>query len=194
LLKYYNAHRSQFDTACFSDAEYSSQSDAAAAAQKVAAGTPFAQVAAAAAAGSGPQGCQNLYGIANELSSVINLDTLKTNTVSPPISVGGTYLLLEMTSRTPTSFAKAKASVRAALGPVGGTAAAKLLQALEKRSSVSVDPRYGTWTAPVAQVRLPAPPPAGDVLNPDVNDPGAASAAAATATPAGSATPAGQSG
>jgi hypothetical protein len=178
LMQYFNAHRALFDTACFSDAEYSSQTDAAAAAQKVAAGTPFAQVAAAAATGSGPQGCQNLYGIATQLASVIDLNTLKTNTVSPPISVGGTYLLLQITSRTPSSFAKAEPSVREALGQVGATAAGRLLVAAEKRTSITVDPRYGTWKAPQGEVALPTTPPVKDVCNPAANLPATASAAA----------------
>jgi hypothetical protein len=178
LMAYYNAHRSLFDTACFSDAEYSTQADAQTAATQVAAGTPFAQVAAAAATGSGAQGCQNLYGIAQQLSSVIDLNTLKTGTVSPPISVQGTYLLLEITSRTPTSFAKAEASVREALSQVGGTAAGKLLVAAEKRTPITVDPRYGTWKPALGEVAVPTTPPVNDVCNPGANLPATASAAA----------------
>jgi hypothetical protein len=187
LMKYFNAHRSLFDTACFTDAEYSTQADATAAAKQVAAGTPFAQVAAAAAEGSGAQGCQNLYGIAQQLSSVIDLNTLKTNTVSPPISVGGTYILLEMTSRTPTSFAKAESSVREALGQVGGNDAGKLLLAAEKRTPITVDPRYGNWKPALAEVALPVTPPVDDVFNPGANLP--ASASATSSTPSGATSP-----
>jgi PPIC-type PPIASE domain len=186
LMQYFNAHRSLFDTACFTDAEYSSQADATAAAKQVAAGTPFAQVAAAAAEGSGPQGCQNLYGIAQQLSSVIDLNTLKTNTVSPPLSVGGTYILLEITSRTPTSFAKAESSVHEALSQVGGTDAGRLLVAAEKRVPITVDPRYGTWKPGLGEVALPIPPPVDDVLNPGANLPATASAASPTPSGTGS--------
>ncbi len=167
IKAYFNANRSKFDTACFSDAEYSSQSAAQAAAQQVSTGTPFAQVAAAAS--GGPQGCQILYGIANELSSVIDLNSLPLNTVSEPFDYGGTYLLLEMTSRTATPFAQAKSSVVAALKQSGAQAAEKLLEAVEKRESIQVNPAYGTWVATAGQVAVPTTPPVSDVLNPAAN-------------------------
>jgi hypothetical protein len=192
LMTYYNGHRSLFDTACFSDAEYASQADAEAASKLVAAGTPFDQVAAAAATGSGAQGCQNLYGVAQQLSSAIDLNTLKTNTVSPPISLGGTYLLLEITSRTPTPFAKAEPSVRAALSQVGGTEAGRLLVAAEKRTPITVDPRYGSWKPALGEVAVPTTPPVKDTLNPGANLPSAV--AAASSTSGGSATGTGSSG
>jgi hypothetical protein len=133
-----------------------------------------------------------LYGIVSQLPAGTNLQTLADNQVSAPISLNGGYLLLEITSRTPTSFAKATSSVHLALGRLGATDAVKLLQATEKRAAISVNPRYGTWNPTVAQVEVPTTPAVGDVLNPAVNDPGAASA---TATPSGSATPStGQSG
>jgi len=164
---YFSANQSKFDTVCFTDAEYSSQSAAQAAAQQVASGTSFDQVASAAS--GGPQGCQVLYGIANQLSSVINLNTLALNTVSAPFDVGGTYILLEMTSRTPTAFDAAKSSVVAALKQTGAQKAETLLEAVEKRASIHVNPAYGTWVAPVAQVAVPTTPPVPDVLNPSAN-------------------------
>ena len=152
LMSYFNAHRSIFDTACFTVAQYTTQADATSALTKVSSGTPFAQVAAAAGTGSGPQGCDILYGIASQLPAGTNLQTLADNKVSAPISINGSYLLLEITSRTPTSFAKATSSVHLALERLGATDAVKLLQATEKRAAVSVNPRYGTWNPTVAQV------------------------------------------
>ena len=46
---------------------------------KVASGTPFAHVAAAAGTGSGPQGCDIFYGIASQLPAGTNLQTLADN-------------------------------------------------------------------------------------------------------------------
>ena len=140
LMSYFNAHRSIFDTACFTVAQYTTQADATGALTKVSSGTPFAQVAAAAGTGSGPQGCDILYGIASQLPAGTNLQTLADNQVSAPISINGSYLLLEITSRTPTSFAKASSSVHLALERLGATDAVKLLQATEKRAAVSVNP------------------------------------------------------
>jgi hypothetical protein len=192
LMRYFNANHSIFDTACFTVAQYTTQADATSALKEVSSGMPFAQVAAAAGTGSGPQGCDILYGIVSQLPAGTNLQTLADNQVSAPISLNGSYLLLEITSRTPTSFAKATSSVHLALERLGSTDAVKLLQATEKRAAISVNPRYGTWNPTVAQVEVPTTPAVGDVLNPAVNDPGAASA---TATPSGSATPStGQSG
>ncbi len=114
LERYFTAHADEFDTACFTVAEYTSQADAQAAAAKVAAGTPFAQVASQVT-GGGPQGCEILYGVAASLPAGSNLQELPLNTVSSPIAVNGNYLLIEMTKRTPTTFAKAKSEVRTAV-------------------------------------------------------------------------------
>jgi hypothetical protein len=186
--KYLAAHQSAFDTVCITVAQYSSQSDATAGYSKVSSGTPFAQVAASAATGSGPQGCQVLYGIANELSSVTDLFTLKDNVVTKPIAVDGSYLLLDITSRTPTSFAKARSAVRAALQQSGNTDVQRLLLKKEGHSAVTVNPRYGTWKPATAQILVPTTPTVDDVLNPVVNDPGSASSAT-PATSGGSTTP-----
>ena len=62
-----------------------------------------------------------------------------------PINDNGTYLLLQITSRTPTPYAKAKAAVANAVQAAGSTATQTALTAVERRSSVSVNPQYGVW-------------------------------------------------
>ena len=71
-----------------------------------------------------------LSDIVAELPSGPKLGSLPTGTVSAPIDDNGTWLLLQITSRTPTPFAKAKASVSEAVQAVG----AKATQAALTRS------------------------------------------------------------
>jgi hypothetical protein len=179
LTRYYTNHAAEFDTACFTVAEYSSQSDAEAALASVAAGTPFAQVAAAVT-GGGPQGCSILYGIASQLPAGSNLEGLALNTVSQPIVEGTTYLLVEITSRTPTAFAKARSEVESAVQNAGAGKARTIVNRVEKTSAVSIDQRYGTWVPAQAQILPPTSPLPADVLHASVN--GAATGASPTST------------
>ncbi len=172
LERYFNAHAANFDTACFTVAEYTSEADATAAAATVAAGTPFSTVAAQTQ-GGGPQGCAILYGVASTLPTGTDLQNLPLNTVSSPIAVNSNYLLIEITQRTPSSFAQARTEVESAVEAAGAAKAGKIIQAAEKRANISVDRRYGEWVA--TQVLPPPSPPASDLLNPTVNGTVAAS-------------------
>ena len=172
LERYFDAHAANFDTACFTVAEYTSEADATAAAATVAAGTPFATVAAQTQ-GGGPQGCAILYGVASTLPTGTDLQNLPLNTVSSPIAVNGNYLLIEITQRTPSSFAQARTEVESAVEAAGASKAGTIIRAAEKRANISVDRRYGEWVA--TQVLPPPSPPASDLLNPTVNGTVAAS-------------------
>jgi hypothetical protein len=178
LEHFYAANHAQFDTACFTVAQYSTMADAQAAITKVHAGTPFATVAAQEP-GGGPQGCDILYGIVSELPAA-NLQTLKLNTLSAPISESGTYLVVEITSRTPTPFPTAESEVRSAIRSLGSVKTQSVIGAEERRAAVSVDPRYGTWNPDESHIAVPAVPAVGDVLNAAVD----ATAATPATTPA----------
>jgi len=181
LERYYGAHAGDFDTACFTLAEYTSQTAAAAAAAQVAAGTPFAQVASQVT-GGGPQGCTILYGLASQLPAGSNLEGLPVNTVSSPIAVNGSYLLLEITSRTSTPFAKATTAVEAAVQSAGAAKTQKVIGAAEKTASIAVDQRYGEWTPARALIVPPPSPLSGDVLNVAVNSSGTTTSTGTTAS------------
>ncbi len=182
LENYFNAHASSFDTACFTVAEYTSQSAAQTAAAQVTAGTPFAQVATQAT-GGGPQGCDILYGIASSLPAGSNLESLPVGAVSSPIAVSTSdYLLVQITSRTSTSFAKAESEVRAAVESAGSDKARTVINAAEKKAKISVDRRYGKWTPAKAQIKPPVSPLVVDVLNAAVNSPGTTTATSGTAS------------
>jgi PPIC-type PPIASE domain len=182
LESYFNAHASTFDTGCFTVAEYTSQAAAQAAAAQVATGTPFAQVATQVS-GGGPQGCDILYGIAASLPAGSNLESQPVGTVSSPIAISTSdYLLIQITKRTPTSFAKAEPEVRAAVESAGSDKARTVINATEKKATISVDGRYGEWTPAKAQIIPPVSPLAADVLNTAVNSPGTTTATTGTAS------------
>jgi hypothetical protein len=170
LEGYYESHAAQFDKACFTVAEYSTQAAAQTAAASVAAGTPFATVAAAAQ--GGPQSCQILYGVASSLPAGSDLQSLPLNTVSSPIAVNSEYLLLEITSRTPTSFSKARTEVLSAVQGAGATKVSTLISNAGKHASVTIDGRYGEWKPAKTQVLPPTAPLTVDVLNPSVDGSG----------------------
>lgn len=166
LERYFDNHAAEFDTACFTVAQYTSQADAAAAAATVAAGTPFSTVAAQTE-GGGPQGCDILFGVASSLPAGSDLESLALNTVSSPIAEDGSYLLVEITKRTPTSFAQARTEVESAVEAAGANKAGTIIDAAEKAANISVDRRYGEWSA--TKVLPPPSPVSGDLLNPTVD-------------------------
>jgi hypothetical protein len=167
LQRYFDTHRAAFNRACFTVAGYSTQSAAVTAAASVAAGTPFAQVAAAS--GGGPRGCGILYGVTSQLPAGNNLESLKVDTVSAPIADGGGYVLVDITSESPSSFAAAKSEVELAEQSAGAGATRAALSAAEKRGAVAVDPRYGRWQPAAARVLPPTTPVPGEVLDPAVD-------------------------
>ena len=170
LQAYYVAHGAQFDKACLTAAVFSSESAAQDAAAQAAFGTPFATVATnTASSGGGVQGCEILSDLESKLPAAADLQNLATGAVSAPIDDNGTYLLLQITSRTPTPYNKAAAAVGTAVQAAGSTATQKALTVVERRSSVSVNPQYGVWVPVSASVFTPLAPEPADVLNATAN-------------------------
>jgi PPIC-type PPIASE domain len=170
LEAYFTEHRARFDTVCLTAAVFSSESDAQSAAASVTSGTPFSTVAGnTTSSGGGPQGCDVLSDLESKLPSDADLASLPTGTVSPPVDDNGTYLLLQVTSRTPTSYSQAKAAVAAAVQEAGSLATQKALTAAERRSSVTLNPQYGVWVPVSASVLTPLTPEPTDVLNATAN-------------------------
>jgi hypothetical protein len=170
LRTYYDAHSSDFDTTCLSAAVFTSESAAQDAAAQVAFGTPFATVASnTASSGGGALGCDVLADLETKLPSTADLKSLATGVVSDPIDDNGTYLLLQITSRTPTPYSQANAAVANAVQANGSAATRKALTAVESRSEVSVNPQYGVWVPASAAVLTPFAPEPADVLNASAN-------------------------
>ena len=179
LRAYYVRHTGAFDATCFTAASYQTSDAANAARAQVDSGTPFSQVAAQATQG-GPQGCPVLSALSAQLPSGSGIEQLPTGVVSQPIAIGGSYYLLQITSRTPTSYDTAKQYVSAAVQQAGAAAAQRAVTAAARRASVTVDPQYGTWHSTSAAVYPPLTPRPSDVLNAPAN------VATASATSAGS--------
>ena len=180
LQNYFDAHGAKFDTVCISAAVYPSESAAQAAAASVAFGTSFSTlVSDTASSGGGAQGCHPLPEWESSLPSDAGLGSLATGAVSAPISVNSMYVLLQITSRTPTTYSNVKTDVANVVQEAGATATQKALAADERRSSVSVNPQYGVWVPVSASVLTPFTPPPTDVLNVAANEP-----AVPAATPA----------
>jgi hypothetical protein len=177
LQRYFSKHQSDFDTACFTVGVYSTEQAAQEAAAAVAYGQSFSTLAAGTT-GGGPQGCDVLFGVSSQLGSDAHLDTLAVNAISQPISYNGSYLLVQITKLTPNDFDKVTSYVQAAVQEAGSTATSKAIQAKERRSDVSVDPRYGEWSSGVAQIFTPFSPERSDVPNAPANSVGLATSAA----------------
>jgi hypothetical protein len=170
LQSYYERHRSEFDTACFNATEYSSEASAKTAQTAMNSGTPFAQVASSATQ-SGTIPCTELIAVAGELgANISSLQGVAVGQAAPPISVDGSYVVLELSKRTPTSYATAKPVVSQAVQEVGAQATQSAISAAERHASVDVDPRYGTWVPANASVFTPFAPAKSDVLNAPANE------------------------
>ena len=172
LASFYSAHPSDFDTICLSAIQTTTEAAATAARAEIVGGTPFALVAATSstdatsAAAGGAIGCFTPTDPAYT-SVTSDIAGLGVGQVSTPKSDQGSYVLLEITSRRPTSFAAAGDAVRQAVLAAGATAANGELKAITRRSAVTIDPRYGRWAggATIAVVP-PLSPPATALLNP----------------------------
>jgi hypothetical protein len=180
--RYYANHAADFDQACFTVGDYSSESDAEAAVAQVTSGTPFSTVVASASGGQSSGKCYILSAVSASLPPGSNLESLPLNTVSSPIADGSSYLLVEITSRTPTPYATARTDVENAVQDAGATKAGTAIDAAEKKAAITVDSRYGQWKATSAHVLPPSSPAKVDVLNPSANGVGTATS---SATPTG---------
>jgi PPIC-type PPIASE domain len=171
LSSFYFSHQSDFDTICVSAIETASEATATLARAEIEGGTPFAQVAqatstdATSAANGGAIGC---FGPTDPSYGSVTQDTaaLKVGAVSEPQSDNGSYVLLQVTSRQPTSFAQAGAAVRQAVLAAGAKAANSELQHITKRAVVTIDPRYGRWLGgSTISIEPPTSPPASALLS-----------------------------
>jgi hypothetical protein len=173
LIRYYERHRAEFDTACFNAAEYTDQSSATDVQVAVDFGTPFTQ-ATSSAAQSGSFQCAPLALLANQLGvGVSTLEGVALNKASAPIPESGNgntvYIVLELTKRTSTPFATARQYVSQAVQTLGTQATSVAINVAQHRAAVTVNPQYGKWVAGTASVFTPLTPEKSDVLNTSAN-------------------------
>jgi hypothetical protein len=172
LASFYFRHTSEFDTVCLSAIETASEAAATSARAEIEAGTPFAQVAQATstdATSSADGGAIGCFAPTDPAYGSVTQDTtgLAVGAISQPKDDAGNYVLLEITSRRPTSFAAAGDSVRQAVLAAGASAADRELKAMTKHAHVTIDPRYGSWGGGTTiSVVPPASPPSSVLLNP----------------------------
>jgi hypothetical protein len=185
LAAYYAAHRATFETVCLSGIQATSSAQATTYRNQLVAGTPFAQVAASAGATNGGViGCISPSNAQSFESVQSIVGALKVGQISQPFDDRGTYVVLQVTARKPSTYAAATEVVRAAVLAAGATKAGLSLEHKVETSEVAVDPLYGHWVHGSSIAIAPPPsPPTASVLNPTAN------VAPKPATPAPVATP-----
>jgi hypothetical protein len=170
VLNYYAANTSQFTTACVSVIATDTQAAADAVVTKLNAGASFSTLATStstdpqSAANGGSLGCT--FTEARVLEA-LGLTTISVNQPVTPIEAsGGTWEVFEVTSLTPTPVAQAAPQVRQAIlySTANTQRLAGELQRFGRRSSVAVNPQYGTWSPLTLGVVSPPSPPARYLL------------------------------
>lgn len=180
LLRYFERHQSDFETQCVSAIVVSSKSTASSLRSQIENGTAtFAQLAntdsldKSSTADGGALGC--FTPTSAEYASVRE-DTsgLGVGQVSKPLTgEEDEYALIQLTSVKPATFSAVRSVVRTAALASGRTRSNALLAKVARRSSISVNPSYGRWTAASAAkgVLPPLRPPVGSLLSPKANLP-----------------------
>ena len=175
ITHYFDAHRADFDKVCLSVIVVPTKKKATTLATAIEGGASFTQEAKAnsidstTAANGGVAGCGVLAGT----SLLEPLADLSIGTVSAPIAYNGSYLLAEVTSRSPTSFSTVQGTVMTVLLLAGQAKADAQITAAIRRAHVGVDPRFGTLKPGTALVAPPSSPSPASLLTARANHPGA---------------------
>ena len=164
VLNFYAANRPLFVIDCVSDIATASQADADKIVAKLKAGQSFATLATASsvdaqtAANGGQLGCNFTE------SRVLQALQLASVTVGQPVTPiqtsGGTWVIYEVTSQSVVPVGEAASVIKDDLLHTTANTrrvTAELL-AYAHRSSIDVNPQYGTWTG--VQITPPPTPPA----------------------------------
>jgi hypothetical protein len=160
VLTYYTANPTQFVKDCVSAIQTTDQATASSAYSKLKAGTPFAQVAAAAtadpaaAAQSGEVGC---FSEATVLSQ-LQVPSVAEGQPVGPVQSNGSWLVYVVTSRTTIPILQAAPTIRQVLlrATANRQRVSKEVLTFARSASVEVNPQYGTWTG--TQITPPASP------------------------------------
>jgi parvulin-like peptidyl-prolyl isomerase len=170
MAQYYATHQQSFVQQCVSHILVATQADAAALRAQIVAGASFADVARsqsqdqASAATGGQLGCGPTGRFVTGFEQAV--DALPTGQLSQPIQTQFGWHLVEVTSRQPLSLAQAQPQIRAALLANAQTALTSTLQRDERRASVAINPRYGTYATRANQAGIvPPSAPASSTLN-----------------------------
>lgn len=168
---YFNAHRADFDRICLSGILVSDAATAQKVSAALSAGDDFATLAGqysldASKAKGGDLGCfspgDQSYTSASGIAARLELGKPST----PQAMQTGSFAIFLLRERTPSTYEAAKQAVAEALLTARGSATQSDLAALEARTTISVNPRYGRWTVTAngSGINPPASPPAGSLL------------------------------
>jgi parvulin-like peptidyl-prolyl isomerase len=170
MAQYYATHQQSFVQQCVSHILVATQADAAALRAQIVAGAAFADVARsqsqdqASATTGGQLGCGPTGRFVTGFEQAV--DGLPTGQLSQPIQTQFGWHLIDVTSRQPLSLAQAQPQIRAALLANAQTALTTTLQRSERRASVAINPRYGTYATRGNQAGIvPPPSPPSSTLN-----------------------------
>lgn len=170
MAQYYATHQQSFVQQCVSHILVATQADAAALRAQIVAGAAFADVARsqsqdqASATTGGQLGCGPTGRFVTGFEQAV--DALPTGQLSQPIQTQFGWHLIDVTSRQPLSLAQAQPQIRAALLANAQTALTTTLQRSERRASVAINPRYGTYATRGNQAGIvPPPSPPSSTLN-----------------------------
>jgi foldase protein PrsA len=181
LQHFYDQAPSNFDSFCVSGILAASQDSATSLRTQILNGASFASVAAASSldttskANGGAIGCFSPSS-ASYSSVLKDVGSLAVGQVTQPLaSQNGQYVLLSVTSRSPTPFSTIVTEVRQAALAKDSSLAQGEIARLVQRASVDLNPRYGSWVATKAQTGVVPPdsPPSSAILNLSANQPGA---------------------
>ncbi len=169
IRAYYDANPNQFTVACLSDIATATQSEANTVAAKLHAGGSFAALAkadsidTASSANGGSLGCT--YELAT-LEQELGQPTITVGTPIGPIKdpSSSAWIIFEVTKTTRQTLSAATPQVRQDLltGTANETRVGSEVLAFARRSTVSVNPTFGTWR--VGNIAPPAAPPKKDLL------------------------------
>ena len=189
IFAYYVKNPTQFTGACVSAIVTDSQAHANALLAQINGGAPFASVAKAnsldqtSAPSGGALGCNFTAASVEQQLQVPSL------TVGAPVgpvqqAASGSWVIFEVTGEVTQSLADATPTIRQDLlrSTANQTRVANQVKGFARHSSISVDPRYGTWT--VSHIVPPPGPGASDLLAAALN--GAASNASGGSGSSGS--------
>jgi PPIC-type PPIASE domain len=187
LEAWFNEHRGQFATVCFSLIQFSDPSTAEAVAAEIAQGTiTFAEAAkkysedTTTGAKGGAYGCvpatSSIYQTVR--SYVGDVPTGGTSQLVPiESSSGSSYLLFRVTHRdAPPTFEAVKAAVVSAAVGTNRTSAELLSAQINRQADVAVAPTIGTWLPLPSAILPPTAPPDDAVHNAAANTPAAPAA------------------
>jgi hypothetical protein len=186
LEAYYRSHETQVTQVCLNAIVSDTQAAAQTVHDAIAAGTSFATASTSAGADQqvGPSGgqlpCEYPATLAQQLPTLAaTIGALSTGQLAEPLAFQATnstgaattfYLVVQMRQRLLVPFATLRSSVRQAILGQHAAIVQTTLKALVARAHVSVDPRYGSWSAN-GGVAVPTPPPPAFVPHASANVP-----------------------